>query len=315
MKRLLLLLACVAAFVSCSTHVPVKKVLPPEIVIPEGKESFLFASRFVADSLDFNNQNKIDVFRKGHHNYLMGFKSGFDTSRYFHVTMIDTLIGSHATVQPGPELSSTDVAALCATNACDYLISLDAYNLFFDQEVEVVEQEDGSKTKTAYYDLVLEVFIAVYDGRGKQVDKLRDEIRIKHDERSVLSGLLAIGPSMGKADKNVILISDELGRKFIQKFYPYTIFEQREFYFSKPFKPAYKAYKTGNMAFAEADLIRLSKDGSRETAGRAAYNLAVVYENMNRHEDMVYWYEKARTLLGYKVPYLPTSETGDDFLR
>ncbi|MCK5703380.1 MAG: hypothetical protein KAI29_19615, partial [Cyclobacteriaceae bacterium] len=156
--------------------------------------------------------------------------------------------------------------------------------------------------KTAYYDLVLNTYITIYSAKGQIVEKMQDELRILHDKRGVLSGLLAIGPSMGKADKNVLLISDELGRKFIQKFYPLTVSELREFYATKEFTKAFKAFQMQDWRTVEEELMILTKSPDPKIEGRAAYNLTVLYENLNRTSEMEFWYRRAVEKLGSKIP-------------
>ncbi|ELR71471.1 hypothetical protein C900_02534 [Fulvivirga imtechensis AK7] len=287
---------------SCSTFVPVSKTLPPEIRLPDNKGDFLFISRFNADSLPFNNDNKVEVFKLGHNAFLQGLSAGFDTSRYFHLTLADTIIGNTAPVEPANDLSATRAEQLCTIHNKGYLLTLDAYNLYFDQEVDVVKLEDGTKERTAYYDLVVETYIGMYNRYGQVLDRYRDELRIQHDKRSVISGLLAVGPSMGKADKNAKLISDELGRKFIHKFYPVSVVEQREFYHTKGFSRAYKAYQMGHWAEVENELLPLTRSEESKIAGRAAYNMAVLCENLNRLDEMTYWYGVAQEKLGDKMP-------------
>ena len=286
---------------SCTSYVPVQKTLPPEIVLPEQTAEFLFIDRFEPDDLDFNNENKIEVYEIGLESFIAGLEAGFDTSRYFHLTLSDTLMPSHSAHEPAYNLSQDVVQILCREYNQNYLLTLDNYDLFFDQEVEVVE-EDGSKSKTAYYDLVLNTYITIYSAKGQIVEKMQDELRILHDKRGVLSGLLAIGPSMGKADKNVLLISDELGRKFIQKFYPLTVSELREFYATKEFTKAYKAFQMQDWRTVEEELMILTKSPDPKIEGRAAYNLTVLYENLNRTSEMEFWHRRAVEKLGSKIP-------------
>ena len=288
-------------FCSCTSYVPVKKTLPPEIVLPEQTAEFLFIDRFEPDDLDFNNENKIEVYEIGLESFIAGLEAGFDTSRYFHLTLSDTLMPSHSAHEPAYNLSQDVVQILCREYNQNYLLTLDNYDLFFDQEVEVVE-EDGSKSKTAYYDLVLNTYITIYSAKGQIVEKMQDELRILHDKRGVLSGLLAIGPSMGKADKNVLLISDELGRKFIQKFYPLTVSELREFFATKEFTKAFKAFQMQDWRTVEEELMILTKSPDPKIEGRAAYNLTVLYENLDRISEMEFWYRRAVEKLGSKVP-------------
>ena len=286
---------------SCTSYVPVQKTLPPEIVLPEQTAEFLFIDRFEPDDLDFNNENKIEVYEIGLESFIAGLEAGFDTSRYFHLTLSDTLMPSHSAHEPAYNLSQDVVQILCREYNQNYLLTLDNYDLFFDQEVEVVE-EDGSKSKTAYYDLVLNTYITIYSAKGQIVEKMQDELRILHDKRGVLSGLLAIGPSMGKADKNVLLISDELGRKFIQKFYPLTVSELREFYATKEFTKAFKAFQMQDWRTVEEELMILTKSPDPKIEGRAAYNLTVLYENLNRTSEMEFWHRRAVEKLGSKIP-------------
>ncbi|MBL6447546.1 hypothetical protein JMN32_14605 [Fulvivirga sp. 29W222] len=291
-------------FTACSTFVPVKRTLPPDIKLSTQKGKFLFISRFSADSLPFSNDNKIEVFRIGYNSFIEGLSAGFDSSRRYNLTPLDGMVEKTAVTEPGLPLDKVQVNNICQGQQVNYLLALDAYNLYFDQEVEVVKQEDGTKERTAYYDLVAESFISMYDEEGKLLDQFRDEQRIAHDERSVISGLLAVGPSMGKADQNAVLISSKLGRDFIQKFYPRVIFEQRQFYHTKEFKNAYRSYLSENWDTTESELLKITESQKPEIAGRAAYNLAVLYENINRPEDVDYWYRKATNLLGNKVPIL-----------
>lgn len=288
---------------SCTSFVAVQKTLPPEIFVPEETADFLFVDRFEHADLDFNNKNKIEVYDIGSESYILGLKAGFDTSRFFHLTLEDTIMPSHSAHEPAFNLTTDVVLKLCREYNQNYLLTLDNYDLFFDQEVEVIEDEEsGSKRKTAYYDLVLNTYVTIYNSQGEVVDKIKDEIKIFHNRRTVLSGLFAIGPSMGKADKNTLLISDELGRKFIQKFYPLTISEMREFYNTKEFSNAAKAYQKQDWQTAEEELLNLTKSPDPKIQGRAAYNLSVLYENLDRVSEMDFWHKKAVEKLGNKIP-------------
>ena len=283
---------------SCASYVPVQKTLAPEIILPEETADFLFVNRFKPEDLEYNNENKVEVFEIGLDHYIKGLKSSFDTCRHLSLILSDTIIPSHSAHEAAYNLSVRVVNVLANTYEFDYIFSLDNYRLYFDQEVEVQENDEGYKSKTAYYDLVLNTYITIYASDGKVIDKLKEERRIFHDQRGVLSGLLAVGPSMGKADENVIKISDELGRLFITKFYPTSISEKRLFYGKKEFAPAYKAFRTRNWEIVERELFQLAKHPDNKIQGRAAYNLAVFYENRGQIAEMEYWYRRAEEKLG-----------------
>ncbi len=293
---------------ACTSYVPVRKTLPPEIILPENKGNFLFVDRFDHTGLEYNNDNKVEVFEIGQESFVKGLKAGFDTSQIYNLTLSDTLIASHSAHEPANNLDPETVYKLCKSSNQEYLLTLDNYHLYFDQDVEVVENEDGSKSRTAYYDLVVNTYITIYTKEGEIIDKIKDELRIYHNKRGVLSGLLAVGPSMGKADENVLIISDELGRKFIQKLYPLDIVEEREFYTSKEFTSAFKYYTMQNWQEVESELSKYKDNPDNKISGRAAYNLAVLYENINKPELMVYYYNIARQKLGSNTPFLPINQ-------
>jgi hypothetical protein len=298
-----LLVLLITIICSCTSFVSVQKTLPPEKILPEETANFLFIDRFEPDDLDYNNKNKIEVYEIGLESYKAGLKAGFDTAKFFHLTPCDTAMPSHSAHEPAYNLSKEVAQLLCKEYNQNYLLTLDNYHLFFDQEVEViVDEDDGSKSKSAYYDLVLNTYVTIYNEEGQVVDKIKDELRIFHNKRTVLSGLFAIGPSMGKADKNTLLISDELGRNFIQKFYPLNISEKREFYSAKKFAIAFKAYNMQNWKTCEKELLSLAESADPKIEGRAAYNLSVLYENLNRTSEMEFWHRRALELLGNSIP-------------
>lgn len=295
-------ISLIAICSSCISYVTVQKTLPPETILPKETADFLFVNRFEPDDLDYNNKNKIEVYDIGLENFIRGLKAGFDTSRHYHLTLSDTLLPSHSAHEPAFNLTPEIAKKLCQDYQQDYVLTLDNFDLFFDKEIEVTENDDGSKNKTAYYDLVLNTFITIYDVDGQSIEKIQDEIRILHKERMVLSGLFTIGPSMGKTDKNTRLISDELGRDFILKLYPLSISEMRKFYATKEFSNAFKAYNMQKWTTVEEELIKLTKSSDSKVEGRAAYNLSILYENLNRTSEMEFWHRKALDKLGSKMP-------------
>jgi hypothetical protein len=103
---------------------------------------------------------------------------------------------------------------------------------------------------------------------------------------------------MGQADENVMELSDELGRSFVNKFDSTRITEMRPFYSSKEFKEAYQAFKMGRWDTVEKELLLLSENPDTKIQGKAAYNLGVLYENLDRRSEMDYWYKEAKLKLG-----------------
>jgi len=283
---------------SCTSYVSITTSVPSNIIVTGDNVKFLFVNRFVPEDLDYNNENKVDVYKLGLDKYIEGLKDGFDHDEKFHLILADTTLPSHSAHEPAYNLSTSLILYLCREYDPEYILSLDNYDLFFEKEVEVEEYDDGSKSKTAYYELVLNTYLTIYSTNGMALDKLKEELRILHDERSVVSGLLAVGPSMGKADDNVIKISEDLGKKFIENFYPSKVTELRPFYSAKEFKTAYKAFQRGDWLIVESELLQLVEYPDRKAQGKAAYNLSVLYEHLDRQSEREYWYRQAKEKLG-----------------
>jgi hypothetical protein len=293
----ILTISCVLT-ISCTSYVSISTHLPPAIIVPEDTVDFLFVNRFIPDALDYKNENKTEVYKIGLESYIKGLKDGFDKNKKFFLILADTTLPSHSAHEPAYNLSMDVIGILCEEYNPDYILSLDNYDLFFDKEVEVQEYDDGSKSKTAYYDLVLNTYLTIYSINGAVLDKLKEELRILHDERGVVSGLFAVGPSLGKADDNVLKISNELGEKFIEYFYPSKITELRPFYSSKEFSAAYKAFRIGDWETVETELLSLTEKPDSKVLGKAAYNLGVLYEHLGKTVEMEYWYQVAQEKLG-----------------
>jgi hypothetical protein len=90
---------------SCTSYVPVQKTLAPEIILPEETADFLFVNRFKPEDLEYNNENKVEVFEVGLDHYIMGLKSSFDTCRHLSLILSDTIIPNHSTHEAAYNLS------------------------------------------------------------------------------------------------------------------------------------------------------------------------------------------------------------------
>lgn len=285
---------------ACVTYVPVTKPLPAEIRLPDNRGEILLVNRFDTSALDFNSDNKAEVFREGLEKYIQGLADGFLSNDHFNLHPGDSLLRL-----PMVEIPPDIVRNLCDQKEKEYLMSLDDFSLYFDQEMEVIKNDDGSKSRTAHYILVAMVRTTFYDSEGSVLHRAQDQQRVLYDSRAVLSGLLAVGPSMGKAGKVVNELAYQLGSSHINKFLPGSTIEIREFFVSKGFGSAHSAYEAGNWKKAEEELLKLSESADTKVSGRAAYNLAVLYENLGAWEKTTHWYGLAKTKLGAKTPIIP----------
>ncbi len=170
---------------SCTSYVSISTTALPEIILPGDSADFLLVKRFMPDDLDYKNENKVDVYIMGIETYIEGLKAGFDTNKKINLIIADTTLDSHSAHEPAYNLSTRIIQELCREYDPDYILSLDIYDLFFDKEVEVEEYDDGSKNRTAHYDLVLNTYITIYSINGMALDKLKEALRTHHDSRII----------------------------------------------------------------------------------------------------------------------------------
>ena len=309
MARFLIIILSVSLG-GCYSLVLVNRQLPPEIRLPSDKAEILFVSRYDTNRLEFDNENKVEVFAIGARNLVLGLKWGYDADDHFHLFLSDTLLSGMASLGPVSDLQPELVRTLCKLYDREYLQTLDAYTLYFDQDMEVTENQDGSKDRRAYYDLVVVSYFTIYNQNGVAIAHSMEKGREFYDDRSVYSGLLAAGPSMGKADLWAARISREVGMNFMRNFYSQSIAVDRIFFDTQEFQTAYEAFLAKDWNLAEEELLRHSENPDPKISGRSAYNLAVLYENLGRLDEMDYWYAKSKQLLGSKTPDLTMPEDG-----
>ena len=110
----------------------------------------------------------------------------------------------------------------------------------------------------------------------------------------MVSGLLAIGPAMGKAGPIVNELAVETGYSYWDRFYPQPILLARQIYTGKPFQDLNLMLLMGQFQQAITKLQPLAQDLSTKTGIRAAHNLAIAYEAAGDYEQAMYWARQAQ---------------------
>ena len=285
-------------FTACTSTVLVKRIVDPEIELDSPIQTFAFASAFDTSEINLNKSNQELVTVQGSNQLIEGVIEGFNSNEDYNLKPLDTLIEGHA-YERNPALMPAEIITdLCSIAKTDAVLILEGYEAFLDKEVEVEEKDDGSKERTAYYDLVIGGYFTIYDNSGVSLIRTVASERIAYDSRGVISGLLAFGPSVKKTAPKVNQVSKELGMRFVHKFYPDTLFIPRNYYSGKPFQSVKHDFKNRDWNSAEEKLIEFAKSSDPKIKGKAAYNLSIVYQALQKNRESEMWYAEAERLLG-----------------
>ncbi len=165
-------------------------------------------------------------------------------------------------------------------------IVITSFDVYFNQtEVVVTRDEDGSKSREANYDIVSKIRYLWYDQNGFYRDEEIDVSRF-HSTRSVLSGLLAAGPNVVKQQEEVYTIVEENTIRYLNLFLPGYDFRTRPVFTGKELTAFKLAIEGEDYEKALDEAMRLTSSPDRKLAARANYNVAVMYERLERYDEV-----------------------------
>lgn len=265
----------------------------PEIVFKDSISRVLVINRFDVDKVDFvlRREKKRDVYRYGMHAEMGQVVQELGANETLRlIGPSDRLMGDSGV---GSNLDSTgltmgEIGMVAAKYQADYILALENYDASFVQD-EVVRSKnsDGSVGKVASYSLAVESSWGLYDKEGKLIRVLRGDAAKFHSQRSVMSGLLAVGPALGANRKTVELVSVSAGTRIADYFRSQTYRLTRPLYTKKELKESAHDIKTGDYVVAEAKLKLLSKHSDVRVASQAYYNLAVIADLRGERKNAV----------------------------
>ncbi len=296
--QVIIVSACL--FTACSTtQVTVEVLNPPEVDLRKSEAHMVVVSRIDPDSLEFDNENKAEVYKLALENYLNGLRDGFDTSLNLTLTIVpEVYFPSGNPREDAMPLSPDQVKRIIRSHRADFVLSIEKVNLWFARSTE--KDEEDVKTMQSF--LTIAVTNTLYDDDGNVYRRVWDQNDVLHDTRVVESGLLAIGPSLGKAAESARLISYDLGKWFNAKFFPKWSSEHRTFYVHKEYGSVLEAFEWGRWEEVERLLIPWTEHHDRKLSGHAAWDLSVTYQAAGDHSKAKTWSQRARELLGSGFP-------------
>ena len=278
---------------SCATYISFTIATPPEITIGSQHNKVAFMNKYDYTNLPFENENKRNVFATAVQKLIASLESSINSDDNFSFTIIDSLVQGVA-MEDFPEfMNENNVVSLCEKDNSDLLLVLDSFTAYFYTETEVVEDEDGGKSRTNYVDLIVEAGLTLYDKNGEVMDRVKVSESEPYQTRPALVSFIVIGPSMGKAGKKVNVLAKRIGENYIYNFYPGSKTETSLIYTGKAFKKVTPLMKNKLWSEAIDILLPLANSPDSKIAKKARYNLATAYKAMGDFEKYDYWRKKS----------------------
>lgn len=201
--------------------------------------------------------------------------------------MATQLQQSHITALPIYGLTTLFTSAdegsilkLMAQQGASHAIVIKEVDLFFEQtEVEVTRTQNG-KSREAFYDICTNIHYELYDKEGK-TESYPVQLRRQHSSRSVVSGALALGPSLANNSKAFYQLASQNKDQFLHRFFPVSIDRKRPLFTTNAFQQVGAAIAKDNFEQAFKESLLLTESSNRETVAKAYYNCAVLSERLN----------------------------------
>lgn len=298
------LTSCTSSFLRYST------VLPPKVV-PSGYTSvkliYLYDTANVPlDKVIYLNRDKdLEAYHEVHAHFVQQLHQALEEDLRLNIEV------QQIASTGSPAEDQTFINYALDTSQAQLLILASDYTVDWDQDVEVFENEDGDKTRIAYYSLVGNntfTFFGLPIQNGKRQVLYQENIECAAfvEEREVLSGILAIGPNFRNNTSYAIQAVDCLVNRTVQLFYPTEVSRDRQYYRDGILEQAGKSMLHQNWQKAEEELKRCWKVTSDvKEQYKIAHNFSVVYEAMGNAQLQQKWAKEKerRKGKGYKKAY------------
>lgn len=298
-SQYLTIVVMISGMMSCVTATSYFNQLPPELVLTPKYNRVAVVSAFDTELLDFR-EAKNEVYSNGSKELIESLVKNLSERTELDVLTSDTVINAGILHYYKPESIDQQLRREIGKQVgTPLLLVLESYSISFDQEVDVVKNEDGSKDRTAHYDLNVSALVNLYDSTGRLIDEsLIERIHYDYNSRSVISGLLAAGPAMGKAGKEINVLSRNIGSAWVDKLHPRDFEVIKYIHTHKALKASTNALMARDWQTAISLLTSLTSHSETKIAGKACYNLSVAYEAIGDKELSQKWKSQASRLLG-----------------
>jgi hypothetical protein len=209
-----------------------------------------------------------------------------DTMMHWAATKIQSNAGISTEVINGytPTAGNDDstISAIISGHHATHAIAVNSFDVFFNQtHVDVTKNNDGSKDRQAYYDIVTDISYSFYSADSLIRTKELHDSRY-HSSRSVVSGLLAAGPNIVAKKEDAFRMAQEVWQQYLNYFFPGEKMRKRPVFVGKGFEAVKQAISKADYEAALVESMRFVDNADREKAAKANYNCAVLFERKNQ---------------------------------
>lgn len=272
---------------SCTTLVTLETVVPPVVHVSPEQWKVLVVNRFdTAGQTTSKNGNITEMLQNGAYQAAGGALGAVYNDSTFVLINADEAIRL-----PASEPLSQDEARMLHTQYRPHLIlTLDKFDAQLEKQVSTYEDEDGFRSKTADFDLVVTSNWSLYDSTGTLVDRAAVQEKELYDSRAAISA----GPALGKAGPVVNRLAIETGYNYWDRLYPKPQLLVRQVHLAKTLNNATLQLMAGQFEQSVSSLLPLAQDPNNKHSAKAAYNLAIAYEAAGNMAQAAYWAQQAQ---------------------
>ncbi len=282
----------------CTSELMLETTKPPVVAVSPEQWKVVVLNTFNTEQLTNQKEKDIAAFEMGAQAAFDGAVNAvLDDSTFVLVHADSAYRGRSSTAWNA--LSREQIQQVYKQYPHHLLLVLDNFDTYFEQEVE--HTEGG---KIAHYTLHTNARLTLYDSLGTVLDQAVLDNNALYNSRSVISGLLAVGPSLANATSAVQSLAYEIGQGYWRRLYPDHTYYTRIVYAPQAFVDGvtYMHQKNWDKAIAVFEPFTTNK--KKRLAGKAAYNLAIIYETLGQIDEAKKWATFAVEHKNLFAPYL-----------
>jgi len=288
---------------SCKSHFEYARIVPPDYDNLIYDSVLQYVSLYDVTKLDFSNKKRIEVHASGIKNIKEGIFQSLPAKYNYKLFAFDSAFKGNALNDLAEPLNPDSVGYFCSFNQSPLLITLEAYDIFYNKESKSVENDEGETERKVDYYLVVKAGISLYDSSGFLIDRSEMKMEEYITTKNVVALGAAFRPSYSSKQKQVDRMSTQIGQNYIAKYFPTERIESRMFYKKKYFAEITPYIESGEWEKAIELLLPLTDTTDQKIAKRATHNLGVLYEAIGDAEKSEYWLEKSKTYNNSKIQF------------
>jgi hypothetical protein len=287
----------------------INHTLPPKITLIKSDPDLQAFTLIDTAAMGLSQEKKEMVIREAYYTFITSLESGFRENLGKEFLIEDSLVNKYhssmarynkAGINPAftEETGKAAVEVMAREqfkiSQVPYLLFISNFDIHRDQSMEVNENEDGSKERIAHYSVVSSVILSFYKYPGILNDLYTAQAMEEIDSRSVISGLLAIGPQIKNYGEVMNRQARQMSAQYLQQFLPRNIMVRRSYYADRELKalaPLMKEQRWKDIILPLKDLYENPKSVSLK---HVAHNLSIAYEALGDEQEANDWKQKSK---------------------